>query len=270
MGNDLFDKYLEHTRLADEILGYSIKDLCLNDPEGLLGETQFTQPALFVVNALEYLEKIQNDPKPDYVAGHSLGEYSALFAAGVIDFATGVKLVKIRGTLMSQVANGGMAAVLGLDKSQIMEVLEKNGLENVYLANENAPNQIVISGDRESINEAKPYFEEAGAMAYTILKVSGAFHSIYMETVKEEFAQYLNSFELQEPELPVIANLTARPYKGSELKNTLVNQIISPVRWTDSMIYLLDQGVDNIIQLGPGAVLNGLTRNIKRYVKSNQ
>jgi len=269
MGNQLFDKYPEYTKIADEILGYSIKDLCLNDPEELLGKTQFTQPALFTVNTLEYLEKIKNGIVPNYVAGHSLGEYNALFAAGVIDFATGLRLVSKRGMLMSQIANGGMAAILGFDISQVLEVLEKNHLENIYIANDNAPNQIVISGDKENIYKAKSCFEEAGAIKYVILKVSGAFHSIYMENVKNEFAQYLSSFEFNTPQMPVIANLTAKPYEESELKSTLVNQMISPVRWTDSIMYLLKRRVENITQIGPGSVLSGLTRQIKRAIKSD-
>lgn len=269
MGNELFDKYSGYTKIADEILGYSIKELCLSDPNELLGQTQYTQPALFTVNALEYLEKLQNEGKPDYTAGHSLGEYNALFAAEVIDFATGLKLIQRRGSLMSQAANGGMAAVLGLDEAQILKVLRDNQLDNIYIANDNSPGQLVISGREEMIQSAKPFFEEAGARAYIILKVSGAFHSAYMEAAKKEFAGYLDSFTLKEPTIPVIANLTSRPYKITELRSTLVNQITNPVRWTDSMLYLLKQGIDEIIQVGPGEVLTGLTRQIKRSVKNN-
>lgn len=269
MGNGLFDKYVEYTKIADEILGYSIKDLCLNDPNDYLSQTQFTQPALFTVNALEYLDKTRSESKPDYTAGHSLGEYNALFAAGVIDFATGIKLVKKRGALMSQASGGGMAAVLGLCEAQILKVLKDNKLDHIYIANDNSPGQIVISGWEENIQKAKPFFEEVGARAYIVLKVSGAFHSQYMEAAKKEFAEYLQDFDLKEPVIPVIANMTARPYKIKDLKSTLVNQITNPVRWTDSMLYLLKNGIEEIIQVGPGEVLTGLTRQIKRAVKNN-
>lgn len=268
MGSGLFDKYKEYVKIADDILGYSIENLCTNNPDGNLDKTQYTQPALFIVNALEYLEKSLHDGEPDYVAGHSLGEYNALFAAKVFDFATGIRLVKKRGELMSKPNNGCMAAIIGLDEMQIVNLIEENHLDYIYIANYNSPSQIVVSGTNESIQKAQKYFEESGATAYMILNVSGAFHSIYMEESKKEFDLYLNSFDLMEPRKSVIANLTARPYIKSELKSTLVNQITNPVCWTDSMLYLMKLGID-IVQVGPGKTLTGLTRQIKRALESN-
>ena len=152
MGLSLFEHYPELVKEADAILGYSIEDLCLNDPDDLLKQTQYTQPALYVVNALSYLERIKEDGKePDYVAGHSLGEYDALFAAGVFDFATGLKLAKRRGELMAEARNGGMAAVIGMKENEIRKVIEENELQQIDIANLNSPNQIVISGPKLSL-----------------------------------------------------------------------------------------------------------------------
>src|SRR5437762_401122 len=160
MGNTLFDEFKEAIASADEILGYSIKELCLHDPHQQLGKTQFTQPALYVVNALSYLKKMKETGQaPDYVAGHSLGEYSALFAAGAFDFETGLRLVKKRGELMSQAIGGGMAAVIGFTLEQVDQVLKECGLTGIDIANYNTPTQIVIAGLKADIVSAKPFFE---------------------------------------------------------------------------------------------------------------
>ncbi len=264
MGCDLFDKYKELTEVADRVLGYSIKQLCLEDPNHELQQTQFTQPALFVVNALSYLkESKEGTIKPDYVAGHSLGEYSALFAAGVFDFETGLKLVKKRGELMSQAENGGMAAIVGFTDEKVSEILKRYNLTSIDIANFNTPTQIVISGLKDDIESAKPIFEAEGAKAYIVLKVSGAFHSRYMAEASEEFALFLKQFEFQNPNIPVIANVNARPYRNNELKLNIVNQITHSVRWTDSIRYLMGKNDIEIIQIGPGAVISGLVKTIK-------
>lgn len=266
MGKDLFDEFKEYVDAADEILGYSIKELCLEDPNGVLGLTQYTQPALYVVNALTYLKEVKTTGvKPDFVAGHSLGEYDALFAAGVFDFETGLKLVQKRGELMSQAKGGGMAAVLGLKEEEIRKVLKEKNLSSIDIANLNSPSQTVISGLKEDIEAAQTIFEEAGALRYVVLKVSGAFHSRYMKEAQEKFGEFLNQFEFKKPEITVISNLYARPYKAKNLRETLLGQITSSVRWTETIRYIWgkDENVD-IVQIGPGNVLKGLTRGIKR------
>lgn len=149
MGGTLFDEFEELTAKADEILGYSIKEMCLRDPNRRLSETQYTQPALYTVNALSYLKKVKETRKtPDYVAGHSLGEYNALFASGVFNFEDGLKIVKKRGELMGRATGGGMAAVIGLNEGQIEDILKRNNLQSIDIANYNTPSQIVISGKK--------------------------------------------------------------------------------------------------------------------------
>src|SRR5436305_5494221 len=152
MGNTLFDEFKAITARADEILGYSIKELCLQDPHQQLGQTQFTQPALYVVNALSYLKKMKEAGQaPAYVSGHSLGEYNALFAAGAFDFETGLQLVKKRGELMSQATGGGMAAVIGFTLEQVDQILKEYGLTSIDIANYNTPTQIVLAGLKADI-----------------------------------------------------------------------------------------------------------------------
>ena len=265
MGYGLFEKYPEIIGICDRVLEYSITDLCLYDRNKKLGLTQYTQPALYTVNALYYYEKMKDYNKPDYVAGHSLGEYNALLAAGVIDFETGLRLVKQRGCLMGNTKGGGMAAVLNLQEDKINEILIRHNFDNkIFIANYNSPGQIVIAGDKESIESAKPYFEEAGARAYVVLNVSGAFHSPMMNNANIEYKKYIDKFEMEEPLITVIANLTAKPYVASELIDTLSNQMTNPVRWTDTLIYLLSHNVDDIEQVGPGEVLTGLVGQTKR------
>ena len=265
MGEALFDEYKELTKKADKILGYSIKELCLRDPNNQINQTQFTQPALFVVNALTYLKKIQDTKiKPSYVAGHSLGEYNALFAAGAFDFETGVKLVQKRGALMSQASGGGMAAVIGLNEEKIANIIKENNLNNLSVANYNSPSQIVISGLKDEIEQAKPIFEAAGARAFILLKVSAAFHSPFMKEAREEFERFIENFDFKELEIPVISNVHARPYKQSEIKKNLVDQITHSVRWTESIRYLMGKKVTEFEEMGPGNVLKGLNTRIQK------
>jgi malonyl CoA-acyl carrier protein transacylase len=266
MGKDLFDHYPEFVSLADDILGYSISDLCLSDPHQQLNQTQYTQPALFIVNALSYLKKqADTATSPVYLAGHSLGEYNAMFAAGVFDFATGLKLVQKRGLLMSQVKEGGMAAVVGLPAEKISSVLLENNLAEVSIANYNSYSQSVISGLKTKIDLAIPLFEEAGATLVISLKVSGAFHTVLMKPAQEQFADFLKNFTFSAPQIPVIANLTAEPYPSgaSEISTLLQEQISHPVRWTATIENLLERGVTTFTEIGPGSVLSGLIRRIR-------
>jgi trans-AT polyketide synthase/acyltransferase/oxidoreductase domain-containing protein len=264
MGKDLFDEFSEYTQKADEILGYSIKELCLEDAENKLTNTQYTQPSLYVVNALSYLKKIQDDTElPNYVAGHSLGEFNALFASGVFDFETGLKLVKKRGELMAQAKNGGMAAVIGLTETKIKEILEKNNLTQIDIANLNTPSQIVISGPKDDIVKAQPIFETEGCTMYVILKVGGAFHSRLMEESGKQFEEYIKNFNFSSFKIPVISNVAARPYKSENLLSLLSKQITHSVKWTESICYLMGKGVEEFVEVGPGRVLAGMLRKIK-------
>lgn len=266
MGADLFDAYPALTARADEILGYSIKQLCLEDPRGELNQTQFTQPALYVVNALSYQRKLDSGAgQPDYLAGHSLGEFNALQAAGVFDFDTGLQLVRKRGELMSQARGGAMAAILNAGKEEIEAILQAKGLTAIDLANHNSETQSVISGLVDDIAKAQGCF--TGNMLYYPLNTSGAFHSRYMRPAQEQFEQFLAQFTLAEPSIPVVANVTARPYEHDAIAPTLARQISSMVRWSDSIQYLMACDAQmEFEELGVGEVLSKLARAIRSQV----
>ncbi len=269
MGKDLFDLYPDLSQKTDQILGYSIQDLCLNDPDQKINQTQYTQPALYVVNALSYLKKIQEtNQRPSYLAGHSLGEYNALLAAEVFDFETGLRLVQKRGELMGQIKSGSMAAVIGLNEEKIKVILSENSLSSVDIANDNSPSQIVLSGPTEEIQRAKPIFESAGARMYIPLKVSGAFHSRYMTSVQEEFQKTLSQLKFSDPKIPVISNLEARPYTLEKIRDLLACQITHSVRWTETIQWLIENGTKEFCEIGPGNVLTGLIKNIQKEMKT--
>jgi trans-AT polyketide synthase, acyltransferase and oxidoreductase domains len=265
MGAELFKDFPRETATADAILGYSLEELCVKDPHQQLNRTDFTQPALYAVNALTYLKQVQTTGlRPDFVAGHSLGEYDALFAGGVFDFATGLKLVWKRGLLMSAAGAGGMAAVIGLTQDRIRSILIENHLTTIDIANLNSPTQTVLSGSEKDIRDAQPVFEKAGVRMYVPLKVSGAFHSRYMQPARDEFERFIRTFQFAEPRVPVIANVTARPYQPGEAARNLTLQITSPIRWVESIQYLLGQPDPQFEEVGPGKVLTGLLKQIRQ------
>jgi malonyl CoA-acyl carrier protein transacylase len=266
MGADLFDRFADWTAEADAILGYSIRALCLNDPRGELTLTQFTQPALFVVNAMSWRARQQaGAPPPAFVAGHSLGEYNALLAAGVCDFGTGLRMVRRRGELMGQVSGGGMAAVIGLPPARIEAVLSESAAgQRLDVANFNAFDQTVIAGPLADIDAVRPAFEAAGARAFTTLKVSAPFHSRYMRAAMIEFGTFLAGVTFAPPATPVVSNVTARPYPAEDVRGTLGRQIGHAVRWLDSVLFLLDQGAETFEEVGPGTVLTKLVARIKK------
>ncbi|WP_028545676.1 ACP S-malonyltransferase [Paenibacillus taiwanensis] len=264
MGEGLFDEYPEMTALADRILGYSIQQLCMQDPDNLLGQTQYTQPALYVVNALHYLKAVQEFGPPNIAAGHSLGEYNALYAAGAFDFETGLRLVQRRGVLMSQASGGGMAAVIGLDEDKLRQVLEDHGLDQIDIANYNHLTQIVISGPQADMLQAQQVCETAGARLVIPLKVSGAFHSRMMTAAYDSFNDFLKEFSFGTLTIPVVSNVTARPYEQQQLKQHLASQITHAVRWTDTIRYLMGLGVEEYKEIGPGNVLTKLIASIRK------
>ena len=267
MGETLFSAYPELTTKANEILGYSIEELCLKDPDNRLNKTEYTQPALYTVNAMTWLKTLAENEKPDFTAGHSLGEFNALFAAGAFDFETGLKLVKERGRLMAQAKSGGMAAVLGADETKITQIIHQSGFKNISIANYNTPMQIVISGAKQEIEQAESHFKEAGA-TYIILNVSGAFHTALMTAAAQEFAQFLAQFNFNALTIPVISNVTARPYGKDELKRLLPLQINSPVQWTESIAYLIQQGNMSFTEIGAGNMLTKLVEVIQKEASS--
>lgn len=262
MGASLFDSYQDLTAKASDLLGYDIKALCLQDPNHVLGQTEFTQPALYVVNALSYLNHIKTSGKPDYVAGHSLGEYNALFAAEIFDFITGLKLVKKRGELMKQASGGSMAAVIGLNAEIVAQ--EVRQYPNLDIANYNSPTQTVISGKKEDIANITPKLQQKGAQMVIPLKVSAAFHSRFMTPAAEEFGSFLTPFTFNSPKIPVIANIDAKPYSFASIHKNLATQINHSVQWLKTIEFLLQQPEPVFTEIGPGKVLTGLIQQIQR------
>ena len=269
MGKGLFDEVREFTDVekdVDAILGYSLRELCLDDPDNRLTQTRFTQPCLYVVNALHYYKAVAQGARPQYLVGHSLGEYNALLAAGVFDFLTGLRLVKKRGELMAQATGGGMAAVAGLRAEQVARLRLEHGLFDLDVANFNSPTQTVLSGPVIDIKRGQPIFEAAGAAAYVPLPVSAAFHSRYMVDAARLYADFLASVSFSAPKIPVIANATALPYssESSGVRSLLIKQITHSVQWKQSVSYLLRQGVVEIKEMGPGNVLTRLIQQIQQ------
>ncbi len=266
MGAELFVRYPDWTAQADDVLGFSIRELCMDDPREELRRTQFTQPALFVVNALTYRARMDDGkPAPDFVAGHSLGEFNALLAAGAYDFATGLAMVKRRGQIMGQVSGGGMAAVIGMEPAAIQAVLETTEAgRRLDVANFNSYDQTVIAGPQEDLAAVKEQFEAAGVRAYIPLNVSAPFHSRYMRAAEAEFSGFLAGIEFSRPGIPVISNVTGKPYDDTRVRETLSEQIGHSVRWLDSMECLLAQPEPTFEEVGPGTVLTKLVVQIKK------
>lgn len=267
MGQELFDlpEYRAVEKDIDDLVGYSMRRLCVDDADGLLKDTRYTQPALYVVCSLHMLKAVKDGHVPRYAAGHSLGEYSALVAAGVIDFMTGLRLVHKRGELMGQARDGGMGAVIGLAPERVRAVIDDHGFQGIDVANYNSPSQTVISGPTADIARLGPLFESSGASLFVPLPVSAAFHSRYMEPYARQFEGYLASFAFAPPRIPVVANVTAKPYPGdaASIRELLVKQITQPVRWTESVEYLLSQGIKDFREVGPGNVLTRLVKQIQ-------
>ncbi|SDY91487.1 malonyl CoA-acyl carrier protein transacylase [Lysobacter sp. yr284] len=268
MGAAGFERYPHLVREADEVLDYSIRELCLEDAlDGkgeLLRQTQYTQPALFAVSALAFLERRdRGDALPAVYAGHSLGEFAALFAADAFDFRTGLALVAERGRLMAQAPRGAMAAVIGIDQARVAQLLADSEFDRIDLANINSAMQTVISGDFDQIQRCEALFADAGAR-FVRLNVSAAFHSRFMQDVQARFAEFAAGFELRPLRAQVIANVSARPYPAQDYRDLLARQITHPVKWYESMSWLLAQGPVELEEIGPGDVLTNLQFKIKQ------
>jgi [acyl-carrier-protein] S-malonyltransferase len=267
---EAFPAAMETFRSADEILGYSLSDLCFNGPQEKLNETVYTQPALFVAGVAT-LRAIGESVSPAFVAGHSLGEFTALVAANAISFEDGLKLVQKRAELMRDAGKkspGAVAALLGLDIDPVRDICQQASEatgEIVVVANDNCPGQVVISGADAALDRALELATEAGAKRAVKLAVSVAVHSPLMQSAGEEFAQSVDATPIHDPEIPVIGNVTAQALtSASAIQDELKRQITSSVLWNDSMQTMLANGVDTFVELGPGAVLVGLMKRISR------
>ena len=263
MGNELFQQFPSVVEEANSILGYSLDELCTQGPEDKLGQTQFTQPALYLVSYLAGLAKQKENMFPDMAAGHSVGEFAALAAAKAFSFADGLRMVAKRGEIMAKVRGGGMAAVIGLESNIISATLKKKNLQKIDLANFNSPEQIVISGPALEIDSSIPVLKEAGAKLVLPLKVSGAFHSEMMKEPSQEFAVFLKEFSFATPNFPIFANVTGSEYSNSEeIGGLLVKQMYSSVLWSKSIQKMRSFGAVEFIECGPGNVLTKLLRQI--------
>lgn len=248
---------------ANEILGFRITDIMFEGTAEDLKQTKVTQPAIFLHSVV--LAKCLPDFRPDMVAGHSLGEFSALVAAGAMDFEEGLKLVSIRAMAMQkacEITEGGMAAILALPDEKIEQICrETEG--TVVAANYNCNGQVVISGEKASVEVACAKLKEAGAKRALPLPVGGAFHSPLMEPAREELAEGIRKAVFHTPVCPVYQNVTAMPSTDpEEIKANLLSQLTSPVRWTQSVKNMIEDGADHFIELGPGKVLQGLVSKI--------
>lgn len=264
---------------ADEVLSFSLSDTIANGPAEMLEDTINAQPAILTasVAALEAVRERLSAKSatvtPLVVAGHSLGEFTALVAAGALDFPTALTLVRDRGRLMKEAgieAPGGMAAVLGLDDDTLAQACADASSEGVIvIANANCPGQIVISGEVAALERAMVLAKERGAKRVARLGISIASHSPLMAKASAQFAAVVREASMQDPTIPVIANVTAKPLRtADELRTELSYQIERPVNWTESVKTMVDLGVDTIVELGPGAVLSGLVKRITADVRT--
>ena len=272
MGKDLYETSPEAARvfdLADSLLGIRIKSFCFNGPEESLRQTAITQPAVFThsLAALEIL-KIRGKT-PDVVAGHSVGELAALVASGVLGLEDGLRLVSIRAQAMSAAGKqrpGSMAAIIGIDNAEVVALAEEaSSVGLVRAANFNCPGQTVISGEERGIKSAIKLAKDKGAKRAFELPVSGAFHSDLMKPAVEALTAALQDIKFSSPTVPVVPNVTAEPTTNpEELRRLLVDQVVSPVRWSESITRMVSEGADTAYEVGPGSTLKGLVRRIDR------
>ena len=260
---------------ASDALGYDLWQLCQNGPEVDLNRTDRTQPAILAASiALWRLWLAKTEVRPAYVAGHSLGEYSALVAAGVIGFSDALRLVERRGQLMQQAVaegEGGMAAILGLEDEQIIQLCSEAAQGEVVSAvNFNAPGQVVIAGQTAAVQRAIDACKSAGAKRAIALPVSVPSHCALMRPAAEQLAQDFSQLNWQQPEITLVQNVTARPATDLDaLRQQLVEQLYSPVRWVESIEYIAAQGVTDLVECGPGKVLSGLNKRCAKGVATH-
>ncbi|HEY4669911.1 MAG TPA: ACP S-malonyltransferase [Tepidiformaceae bacterium] len=272
MGKELYEQFptaREVYQRADDLLGFSLSKLCFEGPEADLQQTRNAQPAIAVTSLALLKVATEVSPhllrRPAFVAGHSLGEYSALVAAGALPFDEAIRLLRIRGELMQAAGEkspGTMAAVLGLDISDCEDVCREAGAE---ICNINAPGQIVIGGRREAVVRALDYAKARGAAKVIPLSVSGAFHSSLMRTAADGMVQAVATAGISDPSVPVIANCTAVPIANeTAIRHELVDQVCKPVQWSSTVDYLGTQGVETFIEFGPGRVLTAIIKRMLR------
>lgn len=274
MGKELYD-YEASTRdlfeRANDILGFRITDIMFNGSDEELKQTNVTQPAIFLHSVI-LVKALGNRFDPQMVAGHSLGEFSSLVAAEVFDFDAGLELVARRANAMQKACElqpSTMAAVLGLDDFTVEDICQRVS-DVVVPANYNCPGQLVISGSLAGIDKAMELLKEAGAKRVLKLNVGGAFHSPLMESAKAELQQAIEKTVFREPICPVYQNIDARPHTNPEtIKNNLIEQLTGPVKWTQIILHMLEDGATSFIEVGPGNVLQGLVKKVNRQADTS-
>ncbi|QGQ96191.1 [acyl-carrier-protein] S-malonyltransferase [Paenibacillus psychroresistens] len=276
MGQDVYHSNAESKQVfqsADEALGFSLSELIFQGPEEELKITYHTQPALLTTSIALFEAFKAKGVQADYVAGHSLGEYSALVAAGALSFEDAVRIVRLRGQFMEKAVPNGlgaMAAVLGAEKEALAQLCARITQEvgSVEMANINSPGQIVVSGTKEGVQAVVEQGKEIGAKRVIPLEVSGPFHSSLMKPAAGQLAGELQKITILTPNIPVVANVTALPVEAPEqIRELLVEQVYSPVLWEDTVLWLISQGVDTFIEIGSGSVLTGLVKKIDKTVR---
>ena len=263
-------KYFEQ---SEEIMNCKIQSIIFNGPKDILKKTEYTQPAIFIVSFIIGQSLIDRGLKPNALAGHSLGEYSALAIGGAFDFSTGLKLVKLRSKSMASAGNiqkGTMAAIIGMDDKSVEQLCSSyEGSETLVTANYNAPGQVVISGGPKAIQWAMVNSKKMGARMAVELNVSGAFHSPLMASARENLAEMINSLDISNTKYPIYTNVDAQPVtRHEDIKDSLIKQMESPVQWTKSILRMKNDGIKSFFEIGPGKVLQGLNKRIDKSIKS--
>ena len=275
MGKDLFDKTelgKKYYTIANDILDIDIQSISFNGPGELLNKTKYTQPAIFIVSTIIGQIMIENGYSPNGVAGHSLGEYSALAVSGAYDFESGLELVKLRSESMYNAGKtnpGTMAAIVGMSAREVENLCTKNNTSDnlVVAANYNTENQIVVSGHIESVEALIRTAKNNGAKMAVPLNVSGAFHSPLMTPAREELAAKLDSIDISDISIPLYTNVDAKPItKGRDIKDSLIRQLENPVLWYNSIEKMIRDGFNSFLEVGPGKILQGLNRKINNTI----
>lgn len=269
MGKEFFEKTelgKKTYKFADEVLNFKLSSLCFEGPEDLLTQTENAQPAILVYNYIADQLLKENNIEPDFVAGHSLGEFSAILSSEMLKFEDVLLIVRKRGELMASAdpeGKGGMAAVIGLDSNKVKEICEEISKNNYVMpVNYNSPDQVVISGYKEAIDIAENKLKEAGAKRVTKLAVSGAFHSKLMEDASLKFADVLKNYTFKKPKYKIYSNVTANLQDETNIKELLVLQMKSPVLWIDIIKNMKSSGLEETIEVGNGNILTGLVKKI--------
>ncbi len=262
MGADLFNLYPDETEKASKILGYPIDQLCLEDKNNQLHLTQYTQPSIYFVSCLMYLTTLKKGKMPpECVIGHSLGEYAALFAAGVFDLFSGLHIVKKRAEVMNTLNNGSMMAVIGQEATRTPDILRENDLLSLDLANINTSQQVVLSGLKKDLSLAKSLLEKYSFKCIE-LNVSGAFHSRHMENARKEFMRYLVTQSFSPPTINIISSYNGQKMDVDYMVEILGFQLVRSVKWMETILHLVSLGVKEFVEIGPSEVLTRLNKQI--------